>query len=470
MPGPYTLSGRIEPGGAYPSRWEVTDALIPIVRAELEQLVDAGCQEITLDEPSMSCYGYREDPRRFVKIFADTVKPIVGRCRLSTHLCFGNYKGRAVAPRRYAPLFPAFFELPVDEIHLEMASREFAEIELIGEIAKRGIDVAVGIIDVKNYYVETPIRRGGARALVPQVRARRPAFLRARLRSQSDRALGGPAETRQHGPGCGHRAQGTGTRVIRPAQSHATLLADIRAADRRDGGFRLWWLGQSGFLLQWQGIHVLLDPYLSDSLTRKYSQTDKPHVRMTELVIDPAELSFVDVVTSSHNHTDHLDAETLGPILARNPSLKLVIPEANRAFVADRLKIEPTMPIGLDDGTTIELSGIRFSGVASAHETVERDEQGRVKALGLRFAIRRLEPLPQRRHAALRRHGGKAASLRRRRRASSHQRPCSGAARCRQSVRTGSRATGARHRREARNSLPLRNVRVQHGASGCVRR
>lgn len=170
--------------------------------------------------------------------------------------------------------------------------------------------------------------------------------------------------------------------MIQPAQSHATLLADIRAADRRDRGFRLWWLGQSGFLLQWQGIHILLDPYLSDSLTRKYSQTDKPHVRMTELVIDPAQLSFVDVATSSHNHTDHLDAETLGPILARNPSLKLVIPEANRAFVAERLKIDSAMPIGLDDGGMIELSGIGFSGVASAHETVERDEQGRVKALG----------------------------------------------------------------------------------------
>ena len=156
VPGPYTLSGRIEPGGAYKSRWEVTAALIPIVRAELQQLVESGCQEVTLDEPSMSCYGYREDPRCFVEIFAETVKPIVGQCRLSTHLCFGNYKGRAVAPRRYAPLFPAFFELPVDEIHLEMASREFAEIELVGEIAKRGIDVAVGIIDVKNYYIESP--------------------------------------------------------------------------------------------------------------------------------------------------------------------------------------------------------------------------------------------------------------------------------------------------------------------------
>jgi 5-methyltetrahydropteroyltriglutamate--homocysteine methyltransferase len=156
VPGPYTLSGRIEPGGDYPSRWEVADAMIPIVRTELEELVAAGCREITLDEPSMSCYGYREDPRRFVKIFVETVKPIIGRCRLSTHLCFGNYKGRAVAPRRYAPLFPAFYELPVDEIHLEMASREFAEIESIGEIAKRGIDVAIGVIDVKNYYVETP--------------------------------------------------------------------------------------------------------------------------------------------------------------------------------------------------------------------------------------------------------------------------------------------------------------------------
>ena len=170
--------------------------------------------------------------------------------------------------------------------------------------------------------------------------------------------------------------------MIQAAQAHDALLADIRSADRRDGGFRLWWLGQSGFLLQWQGIHVLLDPYLSDSLTRKYSQTDKPHVRMTELVIHPEQLSFVDVATSSHNHTDHLDSETLGPILVRNPSLKLVIPEANRAFVADRLKIDSTKPIGLNDGGMIEVLGIRFYGVASAHETVEHNERGQVKALG----------------------------------------------------------------------------------------
>jgi L-ascorbate metabolism protein UlaG (beta-lactamase superfamily) len=170
--------------------------------------------------------------------------------------------------------------------------------------------------------------------------------------------------------------------VIRPLLSHDALLADINASDRGDGGFRLWWLGQSGFLLQWQGVHVLLDPYLSESLTKKYSETDKPHVRMTELVIDPARLSFAEIVTSTHNHTDHLDAETLGPILAANPRVKLVIAEANRAFVADRLKIDAGVAMGLDDGASVEISGIRFSGLASAHEELERDEQGRAKYLG----------------------------------------------------------------------------------------
>lgn len=170
--------------------------------------------------------------------------------------------------------------------------------------------------------------------------------------------------------------------MIRPVQSHDTLLSDIQTSNRRDVGFRLWWLGQSGFLLQWQGVHVLLDPYLSDSLTKKYAGTDKPHVRMTELVIDPAQLSFVDIATSTHNHTDHLDAEALCPILDRKPSLKLIVPEANRTFVAERLNIDPAGPIGVDDGTSVEVAGIRFSGVASAHEAVDRDEHGRAHYLG----------------------------------------------------------------------------------------
>ena len=155
VPGPFTMSGRLLPNDRYPDRHALTEALLPLIRTELEALVEAGCEEICVDEPSMSCYGYREDTRRFVDIFNRTVEPVVGRTRLCTHLCFGNFKGHPVGYRRYAPLFPDFLDLHVDELHLEMANREDAELEVIGEVAKR-MDVAVGIIDVKSYFIETP--------------------------------------------------------------------------------------------------------------------------------------------------------------------------------------------------------------------------------------------------------------------------------------------------------------------------
>jgi 5-methyltetrahydropteroyltriglutamate--homocysteine methyltransferase len=154
VPGPYTLAGRIEPSGDYPDRYAVTEALVPIVRDELTRLVDVGCENATVDDPSMSCYAWREDVARLVDIFNRTVEPVVGKTYLGTHLCFGNFKARAAAPRRYAPMFPAFLELDVDELHLEMASREFAELDLIEEMG-RARDVGVGIVDVKNSYVES---------------------------------------------------------------------------------------------------------------------------------------------------------------------------------------------------------------------------------------------------------------------------------------------------------------------------
>jgi 5-methyltetrahydropteroyltriglutamate--homocysteine methyltransferase len=154
VPGPYTLSGRLMPNDYYKDRYDITEALIPIVKKELEDLVAAGCQEITVDEPSMSCYAYREDTARFVDIFSRTVSSVYGKCRLSTHLCFGNFKGRPVGYRSLKPMLPDFLNLKVDEVHLELANREFHEIELLQSFAEV-MDVAAGIIDVKNYYVET---------------------------------------------------------------------------------------------------------------------------------------------------------------------------------------------------------------------------------------------------------------------------------------------------------------------------
>jgi len=65
------------------------------------------------------------------------------------------------------------------------------------------------------------------------------------------------------------------------------LISEIQSADDSPEKFHLWWLGQSGFLIKWRQDYLLLDPYLSDSLTDKYSKTDKPHTRITEQTVNP---------------------------------------------------------------------------------------------------------------------------------------------------------------------------------------
>jgi L-ascorbate metabolism protein UlaG (beta-lactamase superfamily) len=167
--------------------------------------------------------------------------------------------------------------------------------------------------------------------------------------------------------------------MIRPLRAGEAFLADVRAAG---GGLGLWWLGQSGFLVAWKGRHLLLDPYLSDSLTRKYADTDKPHVRMTERVVDPAELGFVDVVSASHVHTDHLDPDTLRALVAARPDVELVVPEAHRERAAERAGVAIERPLGIDDGEVVGAGGFAFTAVPAAHEAIERDGEGRMLHLG----------------------------------------------------------------------------------------
>lgn len=170
--------------------------------------------------------------------------------------------------------------------------------------------------------------------------------------------------------------------MIQPCQQHAAFLADVAQAREDRSHVHLWWLGQSGFLVQHPAGHLLLDPYLSDSLTHKYSGTDKPHVRMMEIIVDPVKLSFIDVVTSSHNHTDHLDAATLLPLRRVNPKMQMVVPEANRSFVAARLDTDPASLIGLDDGVVRHVAGVTFHGIPAAHDEFERDEHGHHRFMG----------------------------------------------------------------------------------------
>jgi len=175
--------------------------------------------------------------------------------------------------------------------------------------------------------------------------------------------------------------------LIRAFRKNEEFLRDVATAKTRPDHLHIWWLGQSGFLVQWETTYLLIDPYLSDSLTEKYANTEKPHVRMSERVIAPESLDFIDVVTSSHNHTDHLDKLTLVPIIQANPEIALVIPETNREFVCERLELDNTFPRGLNDGEAISLKGIAVTGIPAAHEEVERDDAGRCRFMGYIFQL-----------------------------------------------------------------------------------
>jgi 5-methyltetrahydropteroyltriglutamate--homocysteine methyltransferase len=155
LPGPYTLSGRLRTGAGevYAHRNAAAEAFVPILRAELEGLVGAGATFIQIDEPSPAIHP--EAPADFSALFNAAVEPIVGRARIGAHLCFGNYLGRPLARRTYRPVLDAMLGFRADELVLEFANREMAEVEILGEIVAAGRDVGAGIIDVKNYYLES---------------------------------------------------------------------------------------------------------------------------------------------------------------------------------------------------------------------------------------------------------------------------------------------------------------------------
>ncbi len=172
------------------------------------------------------------------------------------------------------------------------------------------------------------------------------------------------------------------SKMIQPIQKEETFLRDLEMARALTDQLHIWWLGQSGFLLQWQDTRLLFDPYLSDSLTRKYVETDKPHIRMTEQVVQPGALMEIDVVTSSHNHTDHLDGETLLALFGSNPGLRLVLPEANVDFAADRLGGYREEMIGLAEGIPRDVVEIQFTAIPAAHEERTPAFQGFVAKIG----------------------------------------------------------------------------------------
>jgi L-ascorbate metabolism protein UlaG (beta-lactamase superfamily) len=150
------------------------------------------------------------------------------------------------------------------------------------------------------------------------------------------------------------------------------------------------WLGQAGFWIDTGAHRVLIDPYLSDSLARKYAGTRRAHTRMIAPPATPDTLPRPDLVLVTHAHTDHLDPDTLGPLAARFPDLPFVVPRAEMA--AARARIGPDAQLtGVGAGEVLTpLPGLVLTVTPAAHEARERDASGDDRFIGYCLATQGL--------------------------------------------------------------------------------
>jgi L-ascorbate metabolism protein UlaG (beta-lactamase superfamily) len=169
------------------------------------------------------------------------------------------------------------------------------------------------------------------------------------------------------------------------APNLAAFASDVLQGLHLDGGrgeLDVWWLGQAGFLIRSGNKRIVIDPYLSDSLAKKYSGTRFPHQRMAPPPLEPQNLFPIDYVFVTHGHTDHMDPESLRPIAAANPNCTFVVPSAERGKAIDRGAPEAKLA-SIDANESMPLdAGLSLIAISAAHEDLKRDAQGRHLFLG----------------------------------------------------------------------------------------
>jgi 5-methyltetrahydropteroyltriglutamate--homocysteine methyltransferase len=151
LPGPLTFAAYIAPGER--SKEVVLEELVAVVRAELVALAQAGCSYLQLDEPGFAHMPYGMTFEDGARVINRAIEGVPGR--IAVHVCYGNNAGRPMADRRLRPMVPALMTLSCHQLLLEFAAKQMSDVELLRDLATR-FDVAAGVIDVKNFYLETP--------------------------------------------------------------------------------------------------------------------------------------------------------------------------------------------------------------------------------------------------------------------------------------------------------------------------
>ena len=123
-----------------------------MVRGELAALAKAGATYIQIDEPALPHPPLGLTHTEAAAVINQAAEGFPGR--VGVHVCFGNNAGRPMADRRFDRLMEAMEALNCDQLVLEFANRQMADVELLGSLSAK-FDIAAGVIDVKNFHLES---------------------------------------------------------------------------------------------------------------------------------------------------------------------------------------------------------------------------------------------------------------------------------------------------------------------------
>jgi len=126
----------------------------------------------------------------------------------------------------------------------------------------------------------------------------------------------------------------------------------------------LHWLGHAGFLLEWHGTRLLLDPNLSSRCTVSPRLMESP----PGLPEGAASLPPVAAALVSHAHYDHLDLPTLEGVA----SLPVVVLPAGSEAYAEPLRGRGIRVVGVEEDEAVAVGALEIRAVPARHHGSRR--------------------------------------------------------------------------------------------------
>jgi N-acyl-phosphatidylethanolamine-hydrolysing phospholipase D len=145
-----------------------------------------------------------------------------------------------------------------------------------------------------------------------------------------------------------------------PDDHYLSEKDSISQFQQLNGQNSITWLGQATFLIRINGMTILTDPFLTEYASPLWIFGSRRYVQ-TGISLD--NLPPIDMVVVSHNHFDHLDAETIESLQGKE-NIHIFIPLGLKPFFKDRgyTNVEE-----LDWNESFSYGGIELTALPAVH-------------------------------------------------------------------------------------------------------